>query len=69
MPTDDSENWLQAAMRVASSASNGLEFAQQVNGGWNVTNVASAPRDVGIGEDVTIAIEVSGNRMASSVWW
>lgn len=56
-------------MRVASSASNGLEFAQQVNGGWNVTDVASAPRDVGSGEDVTIANEVSGNRAASSVWW
>lgn len=62
MPTDASENWQQAAMRVDSSVHNGLEFAQRVNAGWNVTDTSSAPHANAYGEDVTIAIEVSGNR-------
>lgn len=62
MPTDASENWQQAAMRVDSSAHNGLEFAQRLNAGWSVTDVAPAPRANEYGEDVTIAVEVSGNR-------
>ena len=64
MPTDDSDNWQQAAMRVGSSAHNGLEFAQRTNASWNVTDTAAGARDTGIGEDVTIAVEVSGNRGA-----
>jgi glycerophosphoryl diester phosphodiesterase len=64
MPSDTSENWQQAALRVASSAHNGVEFAQRLNGSWNVTDATAGPRDTGRGEDVTIAVEVSGNRGA-----
>ncbi|GAA4473812.1 hypothetical protein GCM10023190_06730 [Enteractinococcus fodinae] len=64
MPPDLSENWQQAALRVASTANNGVEFAQRVNGTWNVTDAVPGPRDAGIGQDVTIAVEVSGNRGA-----
>ena len=61
MPTTSDDNWQQAAMRVESTAHNGLEFAQR-RSGWNVTDTASAPSDIGIGEDIDVAVEVSGNR-------
>src|SRR5690625_3990412 len=64
MPTDTSETWQEAALRVASSAHNGVEFAQRLNGTWNVTDATAGPRDTGTGEDVTIAVEVSENRGA-----
>lgn len=61
MPVSGDEPWQQAAMRVAASASNGVEFAQR-DEGWNVTNSASAPSDAGIGNDVEVAIAVSGEQ-------
>lgn len=57
--------WQQAPVRVGSSAANGVEFAYRTQAeSWDVSDAAAAPRDVGVGEEVTIAVEVSGNRGA-----
>ncbi|WP_027931253.1 glycerophosphodiester phosphodiesterase [Amycolatopsis thermoflava] len=55
--------WSQAVMRSASTATNGIEFAQRTEANtWKVTDTAAAPYDAGTGRDVRVAIEVHGSR-------
>ncbi|MGI6876266.1 glycerophosphodiester phosphodiesterase [Amycolatopsis sp. 3B14] len=55
--------WSQAVMRSASTATNGIEFAQRTEANtWNVTDTAAAPYDASTGRDVRVAIEVHGSR-------
>ncbi|WP_020422167.1 glycerophosphodiester phosphodiesterase family protein [Amycolatopsis sp. ATCC 39116] len=59
--------WSQAVMRSASTATNGIEFAQRTEANtWNVTDTAAAPYDAGTGRDVRVAIEVHGSRASWS---
>jgi glycerophosphoryl diester phosphodiesterase len=64
-PADGTPPWWQAALRTGSTASNGTEFANRTAANaWVVTNAAPAPTDAGTGRDVSVAIEVHGNRGA-----
>lgn len=63
MPADGSEPWCHAALRVDSAAHDGMEFAERTAAsGWSVTDLASGPEAAGIGNDVHVAVEVSGSR-------
>ncbi|TCN37718.1 glycerophosphoryl diester phosphodiesterase [Kribbella orskensis] len=55
--------WSIATLRNGSTATNGLEFAQRTTSNtWNVTDTAAAPIQVGVGMEVTVAVEVRGSR-------
>lgn len=63
MPAGGAPPWSHAALRSASTASNGVEFAQRTAANtWNVTDAGSAPADAGVGKDVQVVIEVRGGR-------
>lgn len=63
MPATGASPWSHAALRSASTASNGVEFAQRTaTNGWNVTDAGAAPTDAGVGKDVEVVIEVRGGR-------
>lgn len=67
MPSNGANPWQQAALRSASTATNGIEFAHRTAAnGWSVTDTASAPADAGTGKDVRVAIEVRGT---SATWF
>lgn len=60
---DGSSPWWQAALRSASTAPNGIEFAERTAGDtWNVPYTAPAPHDASVGKDVHVAIEVQGGK-------
>ncbi|MBA4495037.1 glycerophosphodiester phosphodiesterase family protein [Paenactinomyces guangxiensis] len=62
MPSSNTVPWSQAALRSGSTASNGVEFAQRTTENkWNVISKTSAPREVGVGKDVRVRIEVHEN--------
>lgn len=55
--------WSIATLRNGSTATNGLEFAQRTTSNtWKVTDTAAAPLLVGVGKDVSLAVEVRGTR-------
>ena len=63
MPAGGAPPWWHAALRSASTAANGVEFAERTAANtWNVTGQAPAPSDAGTGRDVGVSIEVRGNR-------
>ncbi|MEU9851301.1 glycerophosphodiester phosphodiesterase family protein [Streptomyces sp. NPDC047985] len=63
VPANGSVPWSIATMRSATTASNGLEFAQRTAAGaWNVTDTAAAASAAGTGRDVRIAVEVHGTK-------
>lgn len=54
--------WSHAAMRSASTAANGIEFAQRTAANtWNVTDAGSAPTDAGVGTEVDVKLVVHDN--------
>ncbi|ADB33716.1 glycerophosphoryl diester phosphodiesterase [Kribbella flavida DSM 17836] len=55
--------WSIATLRNGSTTANGLEFAQRTTSNtWNVTDTAAAPVQVGVGKQVSVAVEVRGTR-------
>lgn len=68
MPAGGAPPWSHAALRSASTASNGVEFAQRTAANtWNVTDAAAAPADAGVGKDVRVVVEVRGGRATWSL--
>lgn len=67
LQTDGKPPWSQAALRSASTATNGAEFAIRTGANaWNVTDTAAAPSDAGTGKDVRVRIDVQGT---SGTWY
>ena len=63
MPASGAPPWWHAALRSASTAANGVEFAERTAANtWNVTDQGAAPSAAGTGRDVGVSIEVRGNR-------
>ncbi|MGW6917747.1 glycerophosphodiester phosphodiesterase [Kitasatospora sp. NPDC054939] len=61
VPTSGATPWSIATLRSATTAGNGLEFAQRTTADtWNVTDTSAAPTAAGTGRDVRIAVEVRG---------
>lgn len=63
VPANGAVPWWIATMRSTTTAANGIEFAERTSGNtWNVTDLASAATDAGIGKDVKVKVEVRGGR-------
>ncbi|MCK9900136.1 hypothetical protein MXD63_08610 [Frankia sp. Cpl3] len=69
IPANGSVPWQQAAMRSATTAANGLEFAQRTAAnGWYVPSTHAAPTaaGTGTGTDVRVSVVVQGTH---GEWW